>query len=98
MCRRCRDGSHPENFPFTKILKSIFHELSETNARALKYGAMSGRGNQDCCEKKKAVKFADRPLPDRLPVRRDTRKHGRLKPQVSGFVFKNPGANISQRQ
>src|SRR5258708_38847744 len=98
MRRRSRDGSHPENFPFTKILKSIFQELSETNARALKYRAMSGPDNQDRSEKKKAVKFADRTLPDRLPVRRDTRKHGRLKPQVSGFVFKNPGANISQRQ
>src|SRR5258708_39017823 len=98
MCRSPRDGSDAENFPFAKLSESVFHELSETNARALKYGAMSGPDNQDRSEKKKAVKFADRTLPDRLPVRRDTRKHGRLKPQVSGFVFKNPGANISQRQ
>src|SRR5258706_16413794 len=98
MCRSPRDGSDAENFPFAKLSESVFHESPEANTCAFKYGAMPGPDNQDRSEKKKTAKFADRPLPHRFPIRRYTRKHGRLKPQVSGFVFKNPGANISQRQ
>jgi hypothetical protein len=98
MCIGPRDGSDAENFPFAKLSESVFHESPEANTCAFKYGAMPDPNNKDRSEKKNPVKLADRPVPDRLPVRRHTRKHGRLKPQVSGFVFKNPGANISQRQ
>src|SRR5882724_3956637 len=97
MRRGPRDGSQAENFPFAKHAKSIFHESPEANTRGFKYGAMPDPNNKDRSEKKNPVKLADRPLPDRLPVRRHTGEHGRLKPQVGGFVFKNPDANISQR-
>ena len=68
MRRGPRDGSQAENFPFAKHAKSIFHELPDANTSAFKYGAMSGPNNKYRSKKKKPVKLAHRPLPDRFSV------------------------------